>query len=59
MLTKEQWIKILKGTLISAFAAGLVYAAEMFQVMDFGIYTPLVQAALAAVVNIAKVAVKL
>ena len=54
----EQIIKILKSAAIAGLGAGVFYALEAFGKLDFGIYTPLVVAGCAWLVNTIKVYLK-
>lgn len=56
---KDQLKKIAKGAAIAALAAGLVTACEMTLGMDFGAWTPTIQAVAGIVLNAAKVLMKL
>jgi energy-converting hydrogenase Eha subunit C len=58
-MTWEQWKKILKGAMIAFLSAGITAALQSVAEMDFGARTALVQAVIAVMLNVLKVAAKL
>lgn len=51
-LGKQDLTKIFKGLIIALSGAFLTYLSSIIGQVDFGIYTPIVVAVLAAVVNV-------
>lgn len=50
-MSNIDWKKVGIGALIAMAGAGLTYASEFVTSTDFGVYTPLVTAAMAVAVN--------
>jgi len=50
-VTKEKLISIAKGACVAAIGAMLTYLAADFSGINFGIFTPLVTAALSVLTN--------
>jgi Na+-driven multidrug efflux pump len=57
-MTREGFIKILKGGVIAGIGAAAFYVLEALGTADYGTYTPLVTAGLAILVNAVRVFVR-
>lgn len=53
-LSKEDIVKILKGAVIAALGAGIIYALEALGGLNWGIWGPAVTALAAILVNIVR-----
>jgi len=53
-LNKKDLVKVGEGALIAMGGAGLTYLATVVNQIDFGVWTPLVVAALSVLTNLVK-----
>ena len=51
ILSNHNWMKVLKGALISAGGAGLTYLMQFVNGSEFGALTPIVVAGMSVLVN--------
>ena len=54
-MTKEQWLKVLRGALVAVAGALVVYIPGAVSEIEFGAFTPLAVAVASILVNVLRV----